>query len=167
MKLYSSLAGELVEQEYSQPEQISSHELASFQDAILQGIEDELMPEEAERGLMLYFDGSNAVNEKVLSAFPTVEEVDGRLYGVTVCQISGTLSPSELNELKEYCAEQYADGWGAGFEQRPRRTTFGELYVTFWPPKDFFILTKEEFDTVRASKRVLHHPHPKRGGKAG
>ena len=113
---------------------------------------------------MFAFSGSEALGEKVLSLFPSVEEVDGRLYGVAVCQVKGELAPEELAELKEYCTSQYADGWGEGYEQRPRRTSYGELYVSFWQAKDFFILTKEEMETVRAASRSPHQP--KRGGDA-
>ena len=79
---------------------------------------------------MAYFYGSDAVDEKVVSIVPSVEETDGRLYGVAVCQVKGKLAPEELAELKEYCTSQYADGWGEGYEQRPRKTSYGELYVS-------------------------------------
>ncbi len=176
LKLYSPLSAELVEEapvrdwieepEPFPPQSLTGDELSApeLRAAILKGIEDEQAPEEAERGLMTYFDGSDAVNEKVVSFFPSVEEVDGRLYGVAVCQVKGELAPEELAELKEYCTSQYADGWGEGYEQRPRRTSYGELYVSFWQAKDFFILTKEEMETVRAASRPPHQP--KRGGDA-
>ena len=164
LKLYSRLSGELTEQEYDDPQPMDGGDLAMFQDVILQGIEDEQMPEEEERGLMAYFDGSDAVNEKVISVFPSVEEVDGRLYGVAVCQLKEVLTLGEVAELKEYCLCQYSDGWGEGYEQRPRRTSYGELYVSFWQNRDFFILTKEEMETARAASRSLRQP--KRGGDA-
>ena len=164
LKLYSPLSGELTEQEYDDPQPMDGSDLAMFQDVILQGIEDEQMPETEGRGLMAYFDGSDAVNEKVISLFPSVEEVDGRLYGAAVCQVKEALTPGEMAELKEYCTSQYADGWGEGYEQRPRRTSYGELYVSFWQARDFFILTKEEMETARAASRPPHQP--KRGGEA-
>ena len=176
LKLYSPLSAELTEEEPvrdwidepepSMPLPLTGNDLSApeLRAAILKGIEDEQAPEEAERGLMAYFDGSDAVNEKVVSFFPSVEEVDGRLYGVAVCQLKEALTPGEMAELKEYCSCQYADGWGEGYEQRPRRTSYGELYVSFWQAKDFFILTKEEMETSRAASRPPHQP--KRGGDA-
>ena len=176
LKLYSPLSAELVEEEPvrdwidepepSMPLPLTGDDLSApeLRAAILKGIEDEQAPEETERGLMAYFDGSDAVNEKVVSFFPSVEEVDGRLYGVAVCQLKEALTPSEMAELKEYCSCQYADGWGEGYEQRPRRTSYGELYVSFWQAKDFFILTKEEMETSRVASRSPHQP--KRGGDA-
>ena len=162
LKLYSRLSGELSEQEYDDPQPLDGCDLAMFEDAILQGIEDERMPEEEDRGLMAYFDGSDAVNEKVVSLFPSVEVVDGELYGVAVCQISGTLTPGELDELKGYCHSQYADGWGEGVAQRPRRTEHGDLYVSFWRNGVSAILTKEE---VEAAK-VPVQSRSQRGGDA-
>lgn len=153
LRLYSRLSGELTEQEYDDPEPLDGGDLLAFREAILHGIEDEQMPEEEERGLMTYFDGLEAVNEKVLSLFPSVEGVDGKLYGVAVCQVKGTLTPGELEELKEYCRSQYADGWGEGFAQRPRKTEYGDLYVSFWQDNSFSILTKGEMETAKTHIR--------------
>ncbi len=163
LKLYSPLFGELTEQEYDDPEPLDGSDLVAFQEAISQGIEDEQMPEEEERGLMTYFYGSKAVDEKVVSCFPDVEQIDGRLYGVAVCQIKGSLSPSELAELKEYCTGQYADAWGESYEQHPRKTAFGDLYVKFWKHDDFFIRTREEMETAKAPARS--RPQVQRGGE--
>ncbi len=167
LKLYSRLSGELTEQEYDDPQPMDGGDLAMFQDVILQGIEDEQMPEEEERGLMAYFDGSDAVNEKVVSLFPSVEIIDGELYGVAVCQISGTLTSNELRELKDYCRSQYYDGWGEGFAQRPRRTEYGELYVSFWRDNSTGILTKEEMEAGIVPNRPFHQAKKDRGEHSG
>ena len=164
LKLYSPLSGELTEPEYDRPQLMDGNDLAAFHDVILHGIEDEQMPEEEERGLMAYFDGSDAVNEKVVSLFPSVEKVDGELYAVAVCQINGTLTPGELAELKEYCHSQYNDAWGEGFAQRPRRTEYGDLYVSFYTDYSDSILTKEEMERSRAPSRPS--PQKKMGGDA-
>ena len=134
-------------------------ELNWFEDTIRQGVEDEQMSEK--RGLMVYFDGSDAVNKKVVSLVPSVEEVDNRLYGVAVCRINGTLTPDELKELKEYCRAQYADGWGEGVSQRPHRTEYGDLYINFWPDSGPFVLTREEMETAKTPIRAPRQP--KRG----
>lgn len=162
LKLYSSLSGELREPGYDRPQALDGNGLAMFQKVILQGIEDERMPEEEERGLMACFDGSDAVNEKVFSLFPTVENMDGVLCGVAVCRIHGKLSPDELAELKEYCAAQYNDSWGEGFAQRPRHTEYGDLYISFYTDSGASILTKEELE--RASAAISRQT--KRGGDA-
>ena len=162
LKLYSPLCAELAEPEYDHRVTLDGSDLIAFQDVILRGIEDERMPEEEERGLMAYFDGPDAVDEKVVSIFPTVEDLDGVLCGVAVCQIRGKLSHGELTELKEYCAAQYSDSWGEGVRERPRHTEYGELYVSFWQDGGAALLTKEELD--RASGHVSRHIRKERGG---
>ena len=162
LKLYSPLSGELREPEHDEPQALDGNGLAMFQKVILQGIEDERMPEEEERGLMACFDGSSAVNEKVFSLFPTVENMDGMLCGVAVCQLRGKLSPDELAELKEYCAAQYNDAWGVSFAERTRHTEYGDLYVSFHTDSGASILTKEELE--RASAVISRQM--KRGGES-
>ena len=166
LNLYSPLSAVLYEEDPEEetetgfePLILSGYELTGYQDAIRQGIEDERLPDEEERGLMTYFDGSKAVDEKVLSISVDVEEVDGELFGVAVCKVSGVLGPGELEELKEFCMGQYSDGWGEGYEQRPRKTDYGDLYVSFWEYDGFFIRTKEELETAKAHVR----PRPQRG----
>ena len=165
LNLYSPLSAVLYEEDPEEetetgfePLILSGYELTGYQDAIRQGIEDERLPDEEERGLMTYFDGDKSVDEKVVSVQMDVEEVLGSLYAVAVCQIRDGLSSGELEELKEYCASQYADGWGESYAQRSRKTEDGELYVSFWKPDGFFIRTKEELETAKAHVR----PQPQR-----
>ena len=166
LKLYSPFSAVLYEEDPEEetetgfePLILSGYELTGYQDAIRQGIEDECLPDEEERGLMTYFDGDKSVDEKVISVQMDVEEVLGSLYAVAVCQIRDGLSSGELEELKEYCVSQYADGWGESYEQRSRKTEDGELYVSFWKPDGFYICTKEELETAKAHVR----PRPQRG----
>ena len=162
LKLYSRLSGELTVPGCD-PQPLDGSDLAEFRTVILQGIEDGWTRSEEERGLMADFDGSDAVNEKVVSMFPFVEEVDGELYGVAVCRISGTLSAGELAELKEYCQAQYNDAWGESFAQHPRRTRHGDLHVSFYVDSSDSILTKDEM----AAGLPGRAPHrPTRGGDA-
>lgn len=166
LKLYSRLSGELTMPGCG-PQPLDGNDLAEFRTVILHGIEDGRTPEEEKRGLMADFDGSDAVNEKVVSMFPSVEEVDGELYGVAVCRISGALSAGELAELKEYCQSQYNDAWGEGFAQRPRRTRHGNLHVSFYADSSASILTKEELDTGRLPIRAPRQPKENRGDRDG
>ena len=174
LKLYSPLTADL----YMEPDPDSQEhadgtellvdlygeDITAYKKIILQAIKDEMLPEMEEQGLMFAFSGSEALSEKVLSLFPTVEEVGGVLCGVAVCQVKGSLTPAELKELKDFCTGQYADGWGEGYAQRPRHTEDGELYVNFWQDNNFSILTKKELETTRAASRSLRQP--KRGGEA-
>lgn len=174
LKLYSPLTADI----YMEPEPDSQEradgtelmtdlygeDLTEYQKIILESIESELLPEMKERGLMFAFSGSESLGEKVLSLFPSVEEVDGVLCGAAVCRIKGTLTPAELTELKEFCTSQYANAWGEGFVQCPQHTEDGELYVNFWQDDSFSILTKEELEAAKAASRPPRQP--KRGGDA-
>lgn len=173
LKLYSPLTAELVEREpdldwgymnmadYAQ--NLDGQDLLEFGEVIEQGIESETMPEEAERGLMTWYREKDVINDKVHSIRIGVEEVNDRLYAVAVCEVKGQLTPDELAELKEYCAEQYSDGWGEGFEQRKRRCADGELYVHFWQSDKFFICTQEE---MAQNRRRQHNKNIQKGGAA-
>lgn len=161
LKLYSPLLAELFEADPDEEpgcgsQILTGENLTGFQAVIRQGIEDERMPGEAERGLMTYFDGSESVDEKVASINIDVEEVDGELFGVAVCKVKGRLSPGELEELKEFCTGQYSDGWGEGYEQRPRRTDYGSLYVSFWDCNGFFLRTRDELEAAKVPARPRH-----------
>ena len=102
--------------------------------------------------------------EKIISVTRTTALIDGQPYGVYFCQSKEDLAPKEVDDLRWYCRNEWENGWGEGYEQRPHRTSYGELYISFWQNKDFFILTKEEMETARAASRPLSQP--KRGGNA-
>ena len=153
LKLYSPLTAELETKQdydayYDEPdlEQLYGGDLIYYQDAILEGIAREQLPDEAGRGLMAYFSGPESVNQKVVSLKPTVEIVHGKLYGVAECEVKEFLTKEEMSTLKSYCSGQYSDGWGEGFEQRPRATADGDLYVHFWQSEGFFLKTKQELE---------------------
>lgn len=80
-------------------EGISSYEASAYESEINRFIEDFTMPEEKERGLMNWYGKGNSVDEKVRSAFMSVEERDGELVGVITAQIYGQLTEKELEEF--------------------------------------------------------------------
>lgn len=173
LKLYSPLTADFVEREpdldwgymnmadYAQ--NLDGQDLLEFGEVIEQGIEDETLPEEAERGLMAWYMKDDAINTKVHSLRVGVEEVNDRLYAVATCEVKGQLTPDELAGLKEYCTGQYADGFGESFEQRARKCADGELYVHFWQSDKFFICTKEE---MAQNRRRQQNKNVQRGGEA-
>ena len=150
MKLYMPLTADaFYYNEYGDMEDesypLDGRELLSHQGDILAALVNNRMPEEAERGIMHWYDGNDSVDDKVRSAVFTVEERDGKLWGVAECQVVGTLTPEELSTLKEYITGQASDGWGEGFEQREIDIGDGDLYVHLWNvSNDWQIQTEEE-----------------------
>lgn len=176
LKLYSPLTADLYikpEDEYEDVGEsfvtLDGWDLRDYKETVLQAIEDETLPEEQERGLMKYFSGSPEVDEKVVSLHLSAEIIDHQLYGVAVCQVKGELTPAQLDELKESCIGQYADGWGEGVEQRPRQTSEGELYIHFWQGNSrFFLRTAQEMGLEpEPPKRVTAPKHKKTGKNRG
>ena len=130
------------------PEDLTAEEACDYEGEILALINRECLPAEGDRGLAGYL-GDDALKRKVYSMKPTVEEWDGKLWGVLEVQTHGELSLSELEALKSEWCGQESDGWGEGAEQRPIRTSEGELYVSFWSSNsDFFIKTEEELKSA-------------------
>lgn len=127
-----------------EPHEISSKAAHYFEQYVSDAAHLSLT-DETSRGLMDYFDGSDVVNDKVYSMHPAVEVKNGELVGVCVLRIKEPLTPSELNEIREYATGQFSDGWGEGFEQHAINTPLGDLYVSFWnSDKDYSLRTEQE-----------------------
>ena len=125
-------------------EKISSFEASVYESEINRFIENFTMPEENERGLMHWYDNGNSVDQKVRSAFMSVEERDGELVGVITAKIYGQLTEEELEKFRDYCSGQLSDRAGESLEQRPIKTPDGNIYVSFWNSDDGWSLQTEE-----------------------
>ncbi len=106
-------------------------------------------PNEKYRGLMIYYDEDSPINEKIISAFPSVEVRNGELMGVLTCRLTEPLTDSEMAEFQDWWSGQASDGWAEGFEQREIKTDeFGTIYVSFWNSSDNWQIEAEMTDTA-------------------
>ena len=97
-------------------------------------------------GLMHWYNHSDSVNQKVRSAFMSVEERDGGLMGVITAQVYGKLTAEELEDLRGYCLGQLSDGIGEILEQRRIKTPDGNIYVSFWQFDNWTLQTMDEMN---------------------
>lgn len=152
MKLYMPLTVTTyeIDNEYgyretlNEPLELGNYEIVEYIDEILDAIERDKLPNEIHRGLMHYYDGKDSVNGKVEKYEFSVEVVGDELMGVAVLTLNDDLNSQELQKIKDDVTGQASDGWGEGFEQREIETDIGDIYVSFWNYRDWFIKTGEE-----------------------
>lgn len=155
LKLYMPLTAEYIEPDSWDDDMLNDGcildgcDLLPYEESIRAAMVDNRLDEEAERGIMHWYDKNDSVNEKVRSVVFTVEEREERLWGVAECQVMEQLSPKELSALKAYIHGQVSDGWGEGFEQREIRVDGRELCVHLGDINfRWEILTEEQFGNI-------------------
>lgn len=151
LKLYMPMTAGYFDNEYDEEIVLGPQEAAEYAPQIIAALDRERQKlekygsEEAERGLMAYYHGTDSVAGKVRSYHFTAEVREGRLWGVAVCEVQGKLTGMELDRLREYVAGQASDGFGEGFEQREIPVGDGlEIYPHLWQHRDWSIRTEEE-----------------------
>ena len=131
----------------NEPKELDKRTALAHENDIVAALLKARMPQEAERGLMEYYDEDDSINRNVQSYVFTVEPVNGKLMGVAECRVHGELTAEELDLLKEAIIGQAADGFGEGQEQRPIKTSVGEIYVSLWNGgSSWSIMTLEELE---------------------
>lgn len=152
LKLYMPLTVRLYEKNEwgdteNEPVELDNRTALAHEKDILAALLKERIPKESERGLMEYYYENDSVNRNVQSYVFTVEPVNGSLMGVAECLVHGELTAEELDLLKEDIIAQAADGFGEGFEQRPIKTSVGEIYVSLWNSSNSWsIMTQNELE---------------------
>ncbi len=152
LKLYMPLTANLFERDEwdclkEESELMDGRALRDYEGVILKALRNNEMPEEAESGIMHWYDKNDSVNGKVQSVKFTVEERDGQLWGVAECHVCGQLTPEEMTTLTDYISGQASDGWGEGFEQQDIQIGDCVLNVHLWNGDNWSIMTEaERFD---------------------
>lgn len=150
MKLYMPLYADIVEKdEYGDWDEegaytLDGRGLVDFENAVLSKITEDRMPEEAERGIMNWYEKPDSVNDKVHSVVFTVEEQEGQLWGVAECAVRGQLEPDEMDTLKDFISGQCSDGWGESLEQHEIDVGDTRLYVHLWGADGWDLKTELE-----------------------
>lgn len=98
---------------------MTSSEAAAYEEAILAAIAKENRQFENDRGLAEYIH-DEALSQKVHSLYPSVEIVDGELWGVMTAGLKESLSSKETAGLLDFICGQNADGYVPNNMRRSR-----------------------------------------------
>ena len=102
-KLYSPIAAVMTGEKGLQT--LTGSDLLPYRDTIQAALDSVPVPKK--QGLMAYFTGMPSIGKKVRALHPAVEELDGKLWGVAVCEATELLTTAEIYELKSFCEGQY------------------------------------------------------------
>lgn len=142
---YFPLIGKLDEYEYGDTVDIDNGFMQTYEHDIREAMEEDQKHDM--NNMAAYFHGNDSVEEKLVSAVWTVNELDGTLYGCVNVRMKEPFTAEEKESLKNWILGQNSDGFGEGFEQSPVETEDGDLYVSLWHSgDDYFIYDQSEMD---------------------
>ncbi len=84
--------------------------------------------------------------DKIYSAIPSVEVINGELVGVTTVKLTEPLDDQDMEMLKEFVTEQYSQEWGKRFYEKGLYYGDDRIYVGFGNADDYQIMTEEEWE---------------------
>ena len=102
---------------------------ADYQEEILAIIGAETTAHEG--NLAYYFGGSLSIAEKLTSLDFTVCNLEGKLFGCFIADLTAPFTPAEDAEFRTWLTYQCTDGYGERLEQHPIQTREGVAYLVF------------------------------------
>lgn len=100
--------------------------------------------------------------DTVMSMVHTIEDVDGKIFGTTVCRLKTPLNKAELSLVKGYCLFLYGENIFRSKLSCPASDPHGKLSAFIWCGEDCTILTEKEMEKAPWRKPPQH----KKGGDA-
>lgn len=157
LKLYCPLQVDVIDRDnpgHAIPMRAVSHEQeAEYLSRIVNTLRDLQSQEDARNAFTSPDQDWSEICDKICSCTRSIEQVNGRLYGVYSCQSSGELDPNEVDALKWYCKDQWEQGWGEGYAYCPRESPSLGLYIHFWQDDGAPFLTREQAQAVQNTER--------------
>lgn len=157
LKLYSPLQVDVIDRDFpGHPiplRAVNQERQSEYLDQILNTLQGLQSQEDARNAFTAPNQDWSDICEKIRSCARSVDQVNGRLYGVYSFQSSRELDPEEIDVLKEYCQGQWELGWGEGYAHCPYESPSLGLYIHFWQNDSAPFLTREQLERITASEQ--------------
>ena len=137
---------------------VGEDRIAAYTAEIMDAIR-KLQPQEEARSLFAQYTGAlEKISKNLMSLRLTVEQVEGRLYGVIVCEARQPLSAKEIGLIQEYCDGQYGEARSAGYAYCSREAPNQGMYIHFWQKENDRLLDREELGAAIKAGRISNLP---------
>ena len=137
---------------------VGEDRIAAYTAEIMDAIR-KLQPQEEARSLFAQYTGAlEKISKNLMSLRLTVEQVEGRLYGVIVCEARQPLSAKEIGLIQEYCDGQYGEARSAGYAYCSREAPNQGMYIHFWQKENDRLLDREELGAAIKAGRISNRP---------